>query len=68
MGLTLIGVGGLCMLITFPFIYGDPAPGESLNPPHWTNFTMAATFILVGLGAAVLVILGRSQRGRRRQP
>ena len=53
-GMALIILGFAGMVATFPFIYGDPAPGQDATDPTW--FGPVGTGLVVALGAGVVLI------------
>jgi len=53
-GITLIILGVAGMLATFPFIYGDPGPGQDATDPSWFGPVGASLLIVLGLGIVLV--------------
>lgn len=57
-------IGVILMLVTFPFVYGDPVEGEEKVVPEWTHLVGAIGIGFMGL-ALVCLMLGGFVRARR---
>jgi hypothetical protein len=49
-GITLIILGMSGMVAAFPFIAGDPGPGEPATDPAWFHPVATGLVIVLGLG------------------
>ncbi len=65
-GLTLIILGVAGFLAMFPFIFGDPGPGQNATDPSWIRPVGDGSSIAIGLGIVLVsasaihrLILGR---------
>ena len=56
-GVTAIALGLTAMLASFPFIYGDPLPGQAVTDPPWFRPVAGASILLIVLGGGLLVAL-----------
>ena len=71
-GIGLIGLGMVGMLASFPFIYGDPGPGQDPTDPAWFGPVATCLVIAIGLGiglvgaVAIRWLMSPSQAGRAR--
>jgi len=50
-GIALIALGMVAMVASFPFISGDPGPGQEATDPSW--FRPMATCVLIGAGLGI---------------
>jgi hypothetical protein len=53
-GLTLIILGMAGMMATFPFIFGDPGPGQEATDPSW--FFPVATILVIAIGLGSMLV------------
>jgi hypothetical protein len=58
-------LGFALLLLTFPFVYGDPAAGEEKVVPEWTVTVGRIGLGLIGVALVCLIVRGIL---RRRQP
>jgi O-antigen/teichoic acid export membrane protein len=69
-GVALIILGVVGMLAVFPFIYGDPGPGQVATDRAW--FRPVATGLLIVLGLGIVLVsaspVHRLIRRRRQRP
>lgn len=53
-GMTLIILGVVGMLAAFPFISGDPGPGQAATDPAWFHPMATGLVIVLGLGIVLV--------------
>jgi hypothetical protein len=68
-GIALIVLGMLGMVVSFPFVYGDPGPDQDVTDPSWFGPVATGLLIATGLGIGLVgafsirwLILRRDER------